>query len=148
VSSDPANTFLNFNGGSAYFNSYVNSCYGITVSASNCFGSVQKGITICVDNCAKANPIYAIYPNPASDYLNIKFEEVSDISDLPVQFKVLAETDLKEVKTIEFKDVYTDATFPTEKTISINVSDLPRGVYYIHSIYANTTTEKHRIILK
>lgn len=83
TSSDPGNTILNSNGGTAYFNSYVNNCYGIDITVSNCFGSVQKGITICVDNCAKGTPIYKVFPNPAKDQVKIQFDDGHAIEQLP-----------------------------------------------------------------
>jgi hypothetical protein len=146
--SDPGNTFLNFNGGSAYFNSYVNSCYGIDIVVSNCFGAVQKGITICVDNCAKPTIVYKIFPNPATDYLNVTFEEVGDVADLPVALSLYSESDQKEVKMLNPKSVYESGAFAMDKTISMPVKDLKRGIYFLHIGYKEGQVEKHRIILK
>ncbi|CAG5071327.1 hypothetical protein DYBT9623_03396 [Dyadobacter sp. CECT 9623] len=138
VSSDPANTILNFNGGSAYFNSYVNSCYGVTVVASNCFGSVQKGITICVDNCIKPTPTPDIYPNPASDYIDIALDE-RDSVEIPERIKIVSEVGSRELKSV---NVVTDGM------LRLNVSDLPRGVYQVLFIYRNIESKNARIVLE
>lgn len=90
TSSDPGNTILNSNGGTAYFNSYVNNCYGIDITVSNCFGSAQKGITICVDNCAKGTPIYKVFPNPAKDQVKIQFDNAAKEA-LPQVIKLFSE---------------------------------------------------------
>ncbi|MCE7061344.1 T9SS type A sorting domain-containing protein [Dyadobacter sp. CY343] len=138
VSSDPANTILNYNGGSAYFNSYVNSCYGVTVVASNCFGSVQKGITICVDNCVKATPTPSIHPNPADDYIDIALGERNTV-EIPEQIKIISEAGSRELKSV---NVVTDGM------LRLNVSDLPRGVYQIVLIYKNLESKSVRVVLQ
>jgi hypothetical protein len=97
--SDPVNTYFNYSGGTSYFNSYVNSCYGITVQAGNCFGSVQKGITICVDDCYEMMASHTIYPNPASDVLNVSFNS-ADTEGFPETIKLYSEKDSREVKSI------------------------------------------------
>ncbi|KAA0991516.1 hypothetical protein [Dyadobacter aurulentus] len=138
VSSDPANTILNYNGGSAYFNSYVNSCYGITVLASNCFGSVQKGITICVDNCIKPTPTPSIHPNPASNYIDIALGE-RDAVEIPEHIKVISEAGSRELKSVNVT---------TDGMLRLNVSDLPRGVYQIVLIYKNLESKSVRVVLE
>jgi hypothetical protein len=148
VSSDPANTFLNFNGGSAYFNSYVNSCYGITVSASNCFGSVQKGITICVDNCAKGTIAYEVYPNPAHDLVHIKFNGENSESHLPDLIRIISEVGGKEVRSIDPKPEYSTSRFISDKILDIDVSSLKAGTYYLQLLKHGAESQKVRIALQ
>ncbi|NIJ53440.1 T9SS type A sorting domain-containing protein [Dyadobacter arcticus] len=148
TTSDPGNTILNYNGGTAYFNSYVNNCYGIDITVSNCFGSVKKGITICVDNCVKEMPVYKIYPNPASDYLHITFEEADDISLLPGLIRIFSEVGGKEVRTIDPREDYSTEAFRADKTLNIKVSDLTRGTYYLHLIQEAGESDQIRVILQ
>ena len=138
VSSNPANTILNYSGGSAYFNSYVNSCYGITVVASNCFGSVQKGITICVDNCIKATPTPDIYPNPAEDYIDIALGERGAV-EVPEHIKLISEAGSRELKSVNVS---------SDGMLRLNVSDLPRGVYQVVFIYKRIESKSVRIVLE
>ncbi|WP_169739264.1 hypothetical protein [Dyadobacter crusticola] len=140
--SDPANTILNGNGGSAYFNSYVNNCYGIDIVVSNCFGTVQKGITICVDNCAKPNPIYAIYPNPASDFINIAFGEADSV-ELPEFINITSEREEKAIRSLIVAEQDLN-----DNVLRVPVSDLPRGVYYFVFVYKNSLPKSTRVLLE
>lgn len=147
TTSDPANAILSSNGGTAYFNSYVNNCYGVDVTASNCFGSVKKGITICVDNCLKDGPVYEIYPNPANDFIYITFENKAEINTLPETIKIFSEASSKEVKSISSNEFVLTKDLNDKHTISIPVNDLPRGTYYLQLITATNPLDKVRILL-
>ncbi|MGX5856777.1 T9SS type A sorting domain-containing protein [Dyadobacter jiangsuensis] len=146
--SDPGNTILNSNGGTAYFNSYVNNCYGIDITVSNCFGSVQKGITICVDNCAKGTPIYKVFPNPARDQVKIQFDDGQAIERLPQTVRLLSEVGGKEVRAIDATAQYVTPAFEQDRTITLPVSDLPKGIYYLILVNRDGTFENVRLILE
>jgi len=146
--SDPANTILNSNGGTAYFNSYVNNCYGIDITVSNCFGSVQKGITICVDNCAKGTPIYKVFPNPAKDQVKIQFDDAQAVERLPQIIRLFSEIGGKEVRVIEATEHYATAAFNQDRTIVLSVGDLPRGTYYLLLLHRDGTSENVRLVLE
>lgn len=148
TTSDPANTYLYYSGGSATFNTYINNCYGIDVTASNCFGSVQKGITICVDDCGARSVSYTVFPNPARDVINIEFDESSEATNLPETIKLYSETSGKEVKTVDTAKSYSDNSFKSSKTLSIKVDDLPRGTYYLHLGNEKGDVRKIRILLE
>lgn len=148
TSSDPGNTILNSNGGTAYFNSYVNNCYGIDITVSNCFGSVQKGITICVDNCAKGTPIYKVFPNPAKDQVKVQFDETQAVEKLPQLIRLLSEVGGKEVRVIEATEHYATAAFNQDRTIAMSVGDLPRGTYYLLLLNRDGTSENVRLVLE
>ncbi|REA63788.1 hypothetical protein DSL64_05025 [Dyadobacter luteus] len=143
--SDPVNTYFNYSGGTAYFNSYVNSCYGVTVQAGNCFGTVQKGITICVGDCSEMMATHTVYPNPASDVVYIAFESTEG---LPQTIKLYSEKEAKEVKSMSTADIYQTQDFKANKVVSVEVSDLPRGIYFLHLSTAKGTSNKHRIVLR
>lgn len=147
TTSDPANTIINSNGGTAYFNSYVNNCYGIDVTASNCFGSVKKGVTICVDNCLEDGPVYEIYPNPAKDFIYITFENKVENDVLPEMVKLFSEASTKEVKSVSAEEFVVTDDLNDKKTISITVSDLPRGTYYLQIIHNKKAGENVRVVL-
>lgn len=147
TSSDPGNTILNSNGGTAYFNSYVNNCYGIDINVSNCFGSVQKGITICVDNCAKGTPIYKVFPNPAKDQVKIQFDDVVREA-LPQVIRLFSEAAGKEVRSVQGADQYDSNSFVQDRTINLSVADLPRGTYYLRLISRDGNTDNVRLVLE
>jgi len=146
--SDPGNTILNSNGGTAYFNSYVNNCYGIDITVSNCFGSVQKGITICVDNCAKGTPIYKVFPNPAKDQVKIQFDDAQAVERLPQVIRLVSEVGGKELRLIDATAQYATAAFEQDRTIAMSVSDLPRGTYYLTLVNRDGSSENVRLILE
>ncbi|MCF2486896.1 T9SS type A sorting domain-containing protein [Dyadobacter sp. CY347] len=147
TTSHPANTIINSNGGTAYFNSYVNNCYGVDVTASNCFGSVKKGITICVDYCLEHAPVYEIYPNPANDFIYISFENNAENDPLPEMIKLFSEASTKEVKSVSAAEFVITDDLNNKKTIAITVSDLPRGTYYLQIVHDKTAGENVRIVL-
>lgn len=147
ASSDPGNTILNSNGGTAYFNSYVNNCYGIDITVSNCFGSVQKGITICVDNCAKGTPIYKVFPNPANDQVKIQFDNAAKEA-LPQVIKLFSEISGKEVRSVQVAEHFESGSFDQDKTITLSVSDLPRGTYYLRLVNRDGSAENVRLVLE
>ncbi|UON82966.1 T9SS type A sorting domain-containing protein [Dyadobacter chenwenxiniae] len=147
TTSDPGNSILNFNGGTAYFNSYANNCYGIDITVSNCFGSVKKGITICVDNCLIDGPVYEIYPNPANDFVYITFENKAEVNALPENIKIFSEASSKEVKSISANEFVLTKDLNDKQTISIPVNDLPRGTYYLQLMTATKSPDKVRILL-
>jgi hypothetical protein len=148
TSSDPGNTILNSNGGSAYFNSYVNNCYGVDITVSNCFGSVQKGITICVDNCAKGMPIYKVFPNPAKDQVKIQFDDAYPTEQLPQVIKLFSEVGAKEIRVVQATEQYATAAFEQDRTITMPVNDLPRGTYYLMLVNRDGSSENVRLILE
>lgn len=148
TSSDPGNTILNSNGGTAYFNSYVNNCYGIDITVSNCFGSVQKGITICVDNCAKGTPIYKVFPNPAKDQVKIQFDEDVAREALPQVIQLFSEATGKEVRSIQGAEEFGSGSFQEDNTITLSVGDLPRGTYYLRLTNRDGNADHVRVVLE
>lgn len=148
TSSDPGNTILNSNGGTAYFNSYVNNCYGIDITVSNCFGSVQKGITICVDNCAKGTPIYKVFPNPAKDQVKIQFDDDVAREALPQVIKLFSEATGKEVRSIQGAEEFGSGSYQEDNTITLSVGDLPRGTYYLRLTSRDGNADNVRVVLE
>lgn len=148
TSSDPANTILNSNGGTAYFNSYVNNCYGIDITVSNCFGSVQKGITICVDNCAKGTPIYKVFPNPAKDQVKIQFDDDIAREALPQVIQLFSEATGKEVRSVQVAEEFGSGSFQEDNTITLSVGDLPRGTYYLRLTNRDGNADNVRVVLE
>jgi hypothetical protein len=146
TSSDPANAILNSNGGTAYFNSYVNNCYGVDVTASNCFGSVKKGITICVDNCLQDGPVYDVYPNPATDFIHIIFKHLADANALPQTVNIYSEATSKEVKSLAAGELMWDKENDMT-TVSIPINDLPKGTYYLQLVHPKLSFAKVRVVL-
>lgn len=81
-------------------------------------------VILLVDVKDKIYPDFSIYPNPANEYLNVILNDISD-NDLritPYRSYILELWNGQSlVKKIE----------ATESKLNINISDLPKGFYYI-----------------
>lgn len=81
-------------------------------------------VILLVDVKDKIYPDFSIYPNPANEYLNVILNDISD-NDLritPYRSYILELWNSQSlVKKIE----------ATESKLNINISDLPKGFYYI-----------------
>lgn len=135
-------TLMDNGNGIAYFNSYVQDCYGLQISVFNACGSVIDGTTICVNSCFGG---LVAYPNPAKDLVTFDFSNFSD-NELPDQIQVFEE------KSAELKlsiDITTNSLIG--RKVQIDTHNLPRGTYYFHVIKIDSTrqkVEKMRVVLE
>jgi hypothetical protein len=109
---------------------------------------VQKGITICVDNCAKGMPIYKVFPNPAKDQVKIQFDDAYPTEQLPQVIKLFSEVGAKEIRVVQATEQYATAAFEQDRTITMPVNDLPRGTYYLMLVSRDGSSENVRLILE
>lgn len=148
--SNSSNAFLNnYGNGSASFSTNVPDCYNLTLIASNSCGTSSNGLTLCASNCSFAT--YKVYPNPADDYVSIEFEHVETIESLPHKINLYSEKSIDAVKTVYVKDIFDSKSFKNGNKIEMYIKDLPRGVYFLHIIPNNNSsqkTDKIRILLK
>jgi hypothetical protein len=122
--------FTDYGGGRAYFNSYVNSCYGVSAIASNCRGSGQSGITICVINCGYR--MYNVSPNPAKDELNVTFEDSKEGKNFPELLELLPEkAGAIATLKIELKTEAQQQQAKASGKVRFDVKNLPRGRYVL-----------------
>lgn len=137
--------FTDYGTGSAYFNSYIPDCYGLTVYMSNTCGSSQGGTTICVDNCFAK---YSVYPNPTRDYISIHFEQFDKTRVMPNQITLYNEKTQGAVYSIVNNQIL--ASLNKEGVLQISVKDLPRGIYYLHVLSGENAEQKSitRVILE
>lgn len=56
---------------------------------------------------------YDMYPNPAKDYLNITFDDVTNLAALPEQVILYSEKSTTPAKTVQVKDVFQNGAFKT-----------------------------------
>lgn len=143
-SGNASNTYLtDYGSGSAYFNSYVPDCYGLTINMSNACGSSSDGTTICVDDCFAR---YSAYPNPSKDVMNIEFGEIKNKESLPEYLDLFEEKSGKKILSIDVQDAINKKTLKSDGVLSIYVGDLPRGIYYLHITPTTVSTKKKQII--
>jgi hypothetical protein len=88
-------------------------------------GFQQKLIITSIDENLGSQVKVKIYPNPASEMVNIKFETETDKEIL----LYILDSQGKLVKTDRIEEATTDK--------NINLEDLPSGVYYLRMIKGN-----------
>ena len=70
-----------------------------------------------------------IYPNPASDYININTEKIKSINIYDLQGKLM--------KSIDCKDDITN----------VNISDFAKGVYFIETFDNKYNKNKTKLVV-
>ena len=113
------------------------------------------------NSCATFNRFYGIksvscagflaYPNPATSVITLEFENTQDLEYLPDRIDLISERDQKTVKTVDVIDVFSKKQFKDRNKVELNVIDLPRGTYYLHSIIPKDSKlelQKIRILLE
>lgn len=128
-SGNTSNGYLSPSGSTATFTSYTSECYGISLQVTNGCGTTQTGLTLCAQNCFAR---YAVFPNPAQDYVTIEFDKVDSSDVLPDKIELLSEGSTKPVKMVDVQEVFSRKTFTKGNQIEIDVRELPRGTYYLH----------------
>jgi bacillolysin len=139
-------TVLNYGGGTASFYSNIADCYGLTVSMTNSCGVSTAGTTICVDNCFSA---FKVYPNPAKDYIAIQFATYNDKAAMPDQITLYDEKTQGSSNNMKAEDIF--KKLDNQGILKLDVSSLPRGVYFLHISHGrqgDKKTEKVRIVLE
>lgn len=94
---------------------------------------------------------YNVYPNPAKDYLNITFDDATNLAALPEQILLYSEQSTVPAKTVQVKDVFQKGAFKNGNTIELPVKDVARGNYYLHVVPqkgSDSKVDKIRIILE
>lgn len=118
----------------------------IEVTASNICGTTHTGVSLITENCFAK---YSVYPNPASDYINIELDISEKQLTLPESIQILS-TSGRIIKEIRNEEIVNKEILNGKKIFELNVSDLPRGTYYLHVINDLLTHNivKSQIILK
>lgn len=127
--SSSGNAYLtNYFSASTAFNAYTADCYGLTLQVSNACGTTQSNLTICAQDCFAR---YTISPNPAKDVLNVVFEPTDNNAALPDEITLVSEQALRTVRTVNVQELAQTASFRQNQKVSFEVTELPRGIYYI-----------------
>ncbi|MCE7059284.1 T9SS type A sorting domain-containing protein [Dyadobacter sp. CY343] len=144
----PNASLSDFANGSASFFSITPDCYGLTLSMTNTCGAATTGTTICIDNCFAGSKVY---PNPAKDLVTIEFEHAESLHALPEQIHLYSGHSTVPVRSVSIREVFENRGFQDGDKIAFRVSDLPRGIYYVHIIPGKNSGQKPeqiRIVLE
>lgn len=108
---------------------YINLSSGqsvtITVAATNLCGTSTRNVTFTTSSG------YRVYSNPAKDYLTVEFDHVDYLEALPDELELVSEEKMKTVWSVKMKDEFEKKAFKASKKVEFQVTDLPRGVYYV-----------------
>lgn len=92
---------------------------------------------------------YTISPNPASESVTLVFEELIDPKGIPEYIELLHENSTIPVRTLKVAESDFQNIKRNNNKLSLNVSDLPRGTYYLHVSYGDRKEPNtHRVLLK
>jgi hypothetical protein len=128
----------------AEFNDYTAEYSTIQVQATNACGTTNSGISLISQNCFLK---YVIFPNPAKNLLSVEFES---LDALPYEVKLYSEKSTISVKNFLVQEMHLQNKLNNKK-LEIEVSELPRGIYYLHVIKDKEKKglfDSHRIILE
>jgi Secretion system C-terminal sorting domain len=144
-------SFPSANGNNAFFTPSTNSvtnnkvCFGsnltntytINVTANNSCGTNSRMLFITVNNCG-----VRVFPNPASNVVKIEFENPDKLESIPDLIELYDEKKQKKSKSM-------DISKNKKGLIEMDVSDLPRGTYYLKMTYEKKSeVETIRVILQ
>lgn len=127
-----------------YFYDYVR----IKAQPSNTCGSGSDYTFYLID----PSMWFMAYPNPATNELTIQFSDISNSELLPKAVYLYHESSTIPKKQANIKEIYDKNGLTEGNKLLWNVSDLPRGVYYLHVVPSEKSgkkeVEKLRIILE
>lgn len=113
----------------------------VIIAGTNACGTFNKTMYLYL-----STGLMKVYPNPASTELIVEFG--TTINNLPESISLLSENSSLPVKTIDLKTINKKDDMFKGNNLKIDVSQFPRGVYYLHVVGVNGDTEKIRILLQ
>ncbi len=143
---------INNNGTNAFFTNTSNNqanassggnegAFSLKVYKSNGCGYAELYYNFDVYNCGS----FSVYPNAATDELNIAFDKVEKSEDLPDIIELFSENSTIALKSISPKELYNKKQFRDK--IEIDVKDLTRGTYFLH-LRTNKNKDKPNEVLR
>ena len=108
----------------------------LNITASNQCGSESRSVIFYIPAS------FAASPNPARSTITVAFSDTDDAYALPDQLDIISEKEMKAVKTVNVQDIFKKKAFKNGKEISFDISDAPRGTYYLKITNSRQTVEK------
>ncbi len=118
----------------------------VKVTATNACGTYNEDFVFYLNGGA-----LMAYPNPTTELLTLEFANPEIEESLPSQINLYSESSIEIVRSVAVTEVYNKKGFTDGNKITIDVRNLPRGIYYLHSIPAKNAdmkVEKVRIKLE
>lgn len=127
---------------------YSNSTYGlrqVKVTATNSCGNYAEDFVFLLESGFK------VYPNPATEKITLEFANAAMLAAMPSKIELFAEKFAQPVRSVVIKEVFDRIGLQEGNKLHLNVSDLPRGTYYLHATRSENSQEvvvKLKMILK
>ncbi|WP_154853011.1 T9SS type A sorting domain-containing protein [Cyclobacterium xiamenense] len=131
----------------------------------DCYITTTEGATVCVtgtNSCGTGTPycfyippasglLRTVYPNPVTNLLTLEFNTSKSSYSIPFEVILYSEKSMKAVKHLTQEEVNSLESFKTNHSIEMDVADLPRGIYYLHTIpdkKSKLAIQKTKIIIE
>lgn len=127
---------------------YSNSTDGfrqVKLTATNACGNYAEDFVFLLESGFK------VYPNPATEKITLEFAIAAMLSAMPSKIELFTETSTQSVRSVVIKEIFDKKGFREGNKLDLNVSDLPRGTYYLHTTRSENSREvvsKLKVILQ
>ena len=128
---------------------YSNSTDGlrqVKVTATNSCGSYAEDFVFYLES-----GMFKFYPNPAKDNVTLEFANTELLAAMPSKVELFSEKSIWPVRSVLIKEISNKQGFRDGNKLDINVSDLPRGTYYLRATKSEGLKErvvKSKLILE
>ncbi|SHM79382.1 hypothetical protein SAMN04488057_103347 [Cyclobacterium lianum] len=148
------------------YNFYVSSGSAqLNQQLQDCYITTTEGATVCVtgtNSCGTGTPycfyippasglLRTVYPNPVTNLLTLEFNTSKSSYSIPFEVILYSEKTMEAVIHLTQEEVNSLESFKTNHGIEMDVADLPRGIYYLHTIpdkKSKLAIQKTKIILE
>ncbi len=129
------------------FNYYFNDYFEVSVTETNTCGSTTSSTEELIKLCGTftnqysrmaSQSLYNVYPNPATDVINI---DVIDVELQPTKLATIA------VELYDMSGQLRAKKSIIDNTATIDIQSLPKGIYILY-ISVNDTVESHQVIIE
>ena len=114
----------------------------LNIVASNQCGSESRSVTFYIPASLLASP------NPARSSITVAFSDTDDAYALPDQLDIISEKEMKTVKTVNIQEVFKKKAFKNGKEVDFDISDVPRGTYYLRVTNSRQVEEKQTEMIR
>lgn len=78
----------------------------------------------------------------SKDNVTVEFANTALPAAMPSKVELFSEKSIAPVRSVVIKEIYDKRGFREGNKLDLNVSDLPRGTYYLHATKSENLNEK------
>jgi hypothetical protein len=121
----------------------TNGARHVRVSALNSCGSYYEDFVFYIPSFFKS-----VYPNPAKDYITIECNDLEAKTALPDALVFYNEATMKKELILSIEDVLKDQLNQQGNKYFLDITNLSRGIWYLHAVKKGYKTEVIRLLFK